>query len=496
MDDWNIPLFGTTLTVEVSWTLVVCFAIVLGRTVLALVRLIRAVVGRRSWPGDEVVWLVAGGHGGVRRARRRPRRARRERPLPDDARSTRRRPRHAGRGRGRPRRAPLPSGPVSSEPAGERPACPSGRPRAPPSPPCSPSSSWCPAIVAAIAIVRPQWYPTGDMAQAELHVRGFWSHPPLVGAAGRIQNAAGVQGSHPGPLLWLAMWPIYALGGSTSTALVVSVVDRPRGHRRARPVAGPAARRHHVLPHPRRGAGADRPRRRARAVHRAVEPVDGVAAVPRPDPRRVVGPRRRALGDRARGRRRHLQRAGPHRVRARGRRAADRARRHPGRAGMAAPGHPSRPPRRSRRWSSTLGWLGVGLLTGVRAVDPAADRPAAADARQPLDPQGQLHPPGRAVPRRRQGRRGHGGAAQRARPVAPGTGPRRDRRPGDHRLHRLPRPVGRRGPTAWRRRRVERAPPARRPRRRRRCWRSCRSAGSSASTSSTPFAGCGSSPAP
>jgi hypothetical protein len=81
-----------------------------------------------------------------------------------------------------------------------------------------------PTIVAAVAIVRPQWYPTGDMAQAELHVRGFWSHPPLVGAAGRIVNRAGVQGSHPGPLLWLAMWPIYALGGSTSTALVVSIV--------------------------------------------------------------------------------------------------------------------------------------------------------------------------------------------------------------------------------------------------------------------------------
>jgi hypothetical protein len=81
-----------------------------------------------------------------------------------------------------------------------------------------------PAIVAAIAITRPQWYPTGDMAQAELHVRGFWSHPPLVGAAGRIQSSAGVQGSHPGPLLWAAMWPLYALLGSTSTALVVSVV--------------------------------------------------------------------------------------------------------------------------------------------------------------------------------------------------------------------------------------------------------------------------------
>ena len=81
-----------------------------------------------------------------------------------------------------------------------------------------------PAIVAGVAILRPQWFPTGDMAQAELHVRGFWSHPPLVGAAGRIQDSAGVQGSHPGPALWVAMWPIYAIGGSTSAALVVSVV--------------------------------------------------------------------------------------------------------------------------------------------------------------------------------------------------------------------------------------------------------------------------------
>lgn len=81
-----------------------------------------------------------------------------------------------------------------------------------------------PAIVAGVAITRPQWFPTGDMAQAELHVRGFWSHPPLVGAAGRIQSSAGVQGSHPGPLLWLAMWPLYALGGSTTTALVASIV--------------------------------------------------------------------------------------------------------------------------------------------------------------------------------------------------------------------------------------------------------------------------------
>jgi hypothetical protein len=80
-----------------------------------------------------------------------------------------------------------------------------------------------PAFVALVALARPHWYPTGDMAQAELHVSGFWSHPPLVGAAGRIQNLDGVQGSHPGPGLWLAMWPLYALGGSTSFALMVSV---------------------------------------------------------------------------------------------------------------------------------------------------------------------------------------------------------------------------------------------------------------------------------
>ncbi len=82
-----------------------------------------------------------------------------------------------------------------------------------------------PVVVTLVVIVRPQWFPTGDMAQAELHVRGFPSHPPFVGAAGRIQSESGVQGSHPGPGLWLAMWPIYVLLGSSSAALLVSVVS-------------------------------------------------------------------------------------------------------------------------------------------------------------------------------------------------------------------------------------------------------------------------------
>jgi len=69
-----------------------------------------------------------------------------------------------------------------------------------------------------------QWFPCGDMAQAELHMRGFLSKPPLVGAAGRIVDDSGFQGSHPGPSLWIALYPVYALGGRSSAALMTSVV--------------------------------------------------------------------------------------------------------------------------------------------------------------------------------------------------------------------------------------------------------------------------------
>ena len=82
-----------------------------------------------------------------------------------------------------------------------------------------------PAIVAVIRLVAGRtWYPTGDMAQAELHVRGIWSHPPLVGAAGRIESDSGVQGSHPGPSMWFALYPVYLLLGRTSAALMTSAV--------------------------------------------------------------------------------------------------------------------------------------------------------------------------------------------------------------------------------------------------------------------------------
>lgn len=63
------------------------------------------------------------------------------------------------------------------------------------------------------------------MAQAELHMRGFFSHPPLVGAAGRIVGDTGIQGSHPGPSLWVLMFPVYFIGGSTAGSLMAAVVS-------------------------------------------------------------------------------------------------------------------------------------------------------------------------------------------------------------------------------------------------------------------------------
>lgn len=80
-------------------------------------------------------------------------------------------------------------------------------------------------VAVTILLLGDPWFPGGDMAQAELHMRGFFAHPPLVGAAGRIVSDLGVQGSHPGPSPWVAMLPVYLLGGRTSGALMAAVVS-------------------------------------------------------------------------------------------------------------------------------------------------------------------------------------------------------------------------------------------------------------------------------
>lgn len=76
-----------------------------------------------------------------------------------------------------------------------------------------------PLVVALIGLRSPRWYPVLDLAQTELRVRDVASaHPPLIGLVGRL----GTQirpGSHPGPLSFWALWPFYAVAGSSAWAL-------------------------------------------------------------------------------------------------------------------------------------------------------------------------------------------------------------------------------------------------------------------------------------
>lgn len=79
-----------------------------------------------------------------------------------------------------------------------------------------------PLVVALAALRHPRWYPVLDLAQTELRVRDVpTSHPPLFGLAGRI-GRFGDQGSHPGPMSFWAMWPIYRVFGATSWAMQVA----------------------------------------------------------------------------------------------------------------------------------------------------------------------------------------------------------------------------------------------------------------------------------
>lgn len=76
-----------------------------------------------------------------------------------------------------------------------------------------------PFVVAVIELARPRWFPVLDLAQTELRIRDVASsHPPLIGLPGRIGNLV-VQGSHPGPLSFWALWPFYKIFGGTAWAM-------------------------------------------------------------------------------------------------------------------------------------------------------------------------------------------------------------------------------------------------------------------------------------
>lgn len=79
-----------------------------------------------------------------------------------------------------------------------------------------------PVVVALIALRSPRWFPLVDMAQIEMRVRDVpTTHPPLLGLGGRIRGY-GHTGSHPGPLAFYLLWPVYWLLGGSSWAFQVS----------------------------------------------------------------------------------------------------------------------------------------------------------------------------------------------------------------------------------------------------------------------------------
>jgi hypothetical protein len=81
-----------------------------------------------------------------------------------------------------------------------------------------------PLIVAAIALRGERWYPVLDLAMTEFRVRDVGtSHTPLIGLPGRIGQYP-EQGSHPGPLSFYLLAPVYRIFGSSSWALEAGTV--------------------------------------------------------------------------------------------------------------------------------------------------------------------------------------------------------------------------------------------------------------------------------
>jgi hypothetical protein len=80
-----------------------------------------------------------------------------------------------------------------------------------------------PLITALAAVRTPRWYPAGDFAQAEMHVRAVPLDMPLVGAAARVGTILD-QGSHPGPAGAVALTVPYRILGSSGWSLMAATV--------------------------------------------------------------------------------------------------------------------------------------------------------------------------------------------------------------------------------------------------------------------------------
>ncbi len=81
-----------------------------------------------------------------------------------------------------------------------------------------------PLLVLAVTLSRRNWHPVLDLAMTEFRVRDVGGgHTPLIGLPGRIGQFPD-QGSHPGPLSFYVLAPVYRLFGSSAWALLVGAI--------------------------------------------------------------------------------------------------------------------------------------------------------------------------------------------------------------------------------------------------------------------------------
>jgi hypothetical protein len=81
-----------------------------------------------------------------------------------------------------------------------------------------------PLVVLAVSLLRRNWHPVLDLAMTEFRVRDVGgANTPLIGLPGRIGRFPD-QGSHPGPLSFYLLAPIYRLLGSSAWGLLVGAI--------------------------------------------------------------------------------------------------------------------------------------------------------------------------------------------------------------------------------------------------------------------------------
>jgi hypothetical protein len=80
-----------------------------------------------------------------------------------------------------------------------------------------------PLLTALVVLRGEHWYPNLDLAATEIRVRDVFTHDsPLIGLYSRV--GLGNSGSHPGPLSFYALWPVWMLFGQSPFGLTAGTV--------------------------------------------------------------------------------------------------------------------------------------------------------------------------------------------------------------------------------------------------------------------------------